>query len=236
MYGTKTMAMTLAFTVGLAATAAPAPILGQVDTFAAGTAGWVVGDQHPSPPSVVTGGPGGATDSYLQLRSIGGAGAGSKVSAFNEGQWAGDYLAANIAAISMDVRNDGPQDVVLRLLLAGPFGAMGPENVVVTSDAASLAAGSGWVPVTFSLQPSDLFVLLGSAGGALSQAAELRLFHNPAPFFAGPPESGSPAVVATVGIDNVTAEGAVPEPGSALLLGLGAAWCATRRRRTQDDI
>jgi hypothetical protein len=230
------MTLTLTLTVGLAATATPAPILGQVDTFAAGTAGWSVGEQHPSPPSVVTGGPGGAADSYLQLRSIGGAGAGSRLSAFNEAQWAGDYLAANIAAISMDVRNDGPQDVVLRLLLAGPFGAMGPQNVVVTSDARSLAAGSGWTAVTFSLRPSDLVVLLGSANGALSQATELRLFHNPAPFFAGPPESGSPPVVATVGIDNITARAAVPEPGSALLLGLGAAWCVTRRRRTQDSI
>ena len=229
MYGTRIVLAAAGATMTLGSAASAAPILGQVDTFEDGsTAGWSAGGPHPAPPAnVATGGPAGADDNYLQLTAVGGSVPGGRLSAFNSAQWAGDYLAAGITAIAMDLRNDGPDDVVLRLLLAGPFGPTGPENVAVTADAATLPAGSGWVSVTFSLLPSDLEVLLGTAAGALTQASELRLFHNPDPFFGGPPQS-SPPVVAVVGVDNVTA---VPEPGSLLLLGVATAWGAARRRR-----
>ena len=237
MFRSTKMPLLLAGMLGLASVVSAAPILGQVDSFEDGlTAGWSVGAgepvgaQHPAPPqNVATGGPAGAGDNYLQLTALGATGPGSRLSAFNMDQWAGDYLSAGITALSMDVRNFGPQDVVLRLLLAGPFGPMGPQNAVATSDSISLAAGGGWVRATFSLRPEDLVGLLGTAHGALSQAGELRLFHNPAALFLGPGGQSSPAVAAVVGIDNVTA---VPEPAALLLLGLavtlGEAW---RQRR-----
>lgn len=205
------------------------PIIGQIDTFEdGGLGGWAVGPGHPAPPAnEPDGGPGGAGDNYMRLTSLGGVAAGSRLSAFNMAQWAGDYLAAGITSIEMDLRNDGPDDVVIRLLLAGPFGPFGPDNAVATLDSVALPAGSGWVHAVFSLLPADLNVLLGTADGALSQAQELRLFHNPAPVFAGPPGS-SPPVVAQLGVDNVEA---VPEPASLGLLGIAALAGLMRRRR-----
>ena len=219
--------LSAAATMVLTATAAASPIIGQIDTFEdGGVAGWSVGGVHPAPPAnVADGGPGGAGDNYLQLTSLGGQGPGSRLSAFNMAQWAGDYLAAGVTGITMDVRNDGPEEVVLRLLLAGPFGQFGPENAVVTEDSATLAPGSGWVRVRFSLLAADLMVLLGSADAALSQAQELRLFHNPTPLFTGPPSS-SPTVTAQIGVDNIQA---VPEPLTIGLLGLGVIGGLVRR-------
>ncbi len=144
-------------------------------------------------------------------------------------QWAGDYLGAGITAIAMDLRNTGPTDVVLRLLVAGPFGAMGPLNAAVTTDSAFLPAGGDWVSARFSLAPADLVVLFGSVDAALSEAGELRLFHNPDAFFGGPPDS-SPPIAATIGLDNVRA---VPEPATWLLVSLATAWGVRRRRAGQ---
>jgi hypothetical protein len=229
MFTFRDAALTAAASLLLTATATASPILGQIDTFDdGGVAGWSVGGIHPVPPAnVADGGPAGAGDNYLQLTSVGGQGPGSRLSAFNMAQWAGDYLAAGVTAITMDLRNDGPEDVVIRLLLAGPFGPSGPENVVVTQDSAALAAGSGWMRVRFSLLAADLSVLLGTADDALSQAQELRLFHNPAPVFTGPPVS-SPAVTAQLGVDNIQA---VPEPASLVLLAVGVAGGLVQRTR-----
>jgi len=215
--------------------AGASPILGQVDTFEDGTvAGWQVGSPtHPAPPAnIASGGPAGVDDNFMMLSAFGaGVNEGSRLTAFNLAQWAGDYLAAGITSISMDVRNFGPDEVTLRLLLAGPFTPF-PQNLAVTLDSILLPAGGDWVSVSFSLLPADLNVLLGTAAGALSQATELRLFHNTDPTFTGP-TSSSPPVTAQVGVDNIRAGAAVvPEPAaiSLLALALGLCWPAVRRR------
>ena len=224
-----TVAAGVAVLLALSVPVSASPIVGQIDTFEdGGLAGWSVGPGHPAPPTnEANGGPGGVGDNYLRLTSLGGANAGSRLSAFNMAQWAGDYLAAGVTSIEMDLRNDGPDDVVIRLLLAGPFGPFGPDNAVATLDSVFLPAGGSWVHAVFSLRPADLNVLLGTASGALSQAQELRLFHNPAPIFAGPPGS-SPPVTAQLGVDNIEA---VPEPASVGLIGIAALAGLMRRSR-----
>jgi hypothetical protein len=46
----------------------------------------------------------------------------------NATQWAGDYLAAGIDGIAMDLRNLGTTDLTVRLLLEDPMGAP-PANL-----------------------------------------------------------------------------------------------------------
>ena len=90
-----------------------------IDDFEDGTTqNWVVGllgAPSPVPPANVTdGGPSGAGDNYMQLTSLGGAGAGSRLVAINLSQWAGNYTSLGFTSISMDLRNLGDTDLSIR--------------------------------------------------------------------------------------------------------------------------
>jgi hypothetical protein len=197
-------------------TSVQAVTITQVDDFESGTTlGWGVGPgANPTPPiNVSSGGPAGADDNYLLVRASGGSGPGSKLAAFNTAQWAGDYLAAGIGTIGMNVRNFGPEDISLRLAFVEVTGGP-PTNLAITSTAAFLPAGSGWQFVTFDVSPDALTALVGSSTGALSNATELRLFHNPSADYPAPPV-GPPAINAQLGVDNIRA---VPEPAATSLM------------------
>lgn len=180
----------------LATTPAAALTIGQVDTFEDGTtAGWSVGNPHPLPPqNVASGGPGGLDDNYLRLQSVGGAGPGSRLMAFNRAQWAGDYASAGATTVAMDVINLGVTDLSLRLVFTD--GA----NMAVTS-AVNVPSGGGWQDVEFAIEAADLIVLAGSAASALSGTSEFRLMHNPQATFPPPPSA------ALVGVDNIALPG-----------------------------
>jgi hypothetical protein len=203
-----------ATTTALLATPAQAVSLGQTDSFQSGsTLDWRVGSPHPLPPSVVaSGGPGGAGDGYLLLQAEGGSGPASRLAVQNTDQWSGNYLAAGITALTMDVYNFGPANLSLRLLFDGDDGT----NQARAWSAVPLVvpAGSGWQRLVFPIQPSDLRAGSGSVNLALSSAYSVRLYHGVNSSFPG----GS--VVATLGVDNITA---VPEPSAAALLALGLA-------------
>src|SRR5689334_5596309 len=92
--------------LGIPATAG-AVIVGHIDTFQDLTTddwfagGLGLGQVPPIPPQVIpTGGPGGAGDAFLQITANGETGLGqhpgSKITAINGKQWAGDYLAAGV--------------------------------------------------------------------------------------------------------------------------------------------
>jgi hypothetical protein len=213
-----------------------AVVLGQSETFADPDHDWVIGigpgPAVPAPLPLALGGPAGPTDPYLSIVSFGGDGPRSRLSAQNLVDWTGNYIAAGVNAIHMDVNNLGTADVFLRLLFL-EFGPMGPVSGAFTSNAIVIPAGSGWHAIAFDIAPGALtplpFLPITSVVSTLSNAGELRLFHNPAAFFA---PAANPPVVATLGVDNIVAAQSVPEPAAWVLLlsGLLAAGLVRGRR------
>jgi len=191
-----------------------AAFLSQLDDFEDGTTNnWTAGfgpggGVPPFPPANVgSGGPLGADDSFLRLTSAGGAGPGSRLVAINSQQWSGDYTAAGITAISMDLRNSGNSDLNVRLLFE-EIGLVGPVGIATTTESLYLPAGGGWTHAEFLIGPSSLTSVVGSVDALLSNVSALRIFHNPDPGF--PP----PAIDAVLDVDNIRA---VPEPVSLVL-------------------
>jgi len=210
-----------------ALTSAHAVDSGEVDTFSSGIEGWFAGggpfgQMPPVPPTVVaTGGPAGAGDSFLQIVANGSGGSGGRLVAMNGAQWAGNYLAAGIAAIAMDLRNLGQSDLTVRLYFEDPIPGP-PVNEAVTTLGVFLPAGGGWTHALFPISPASLTVLQGSATTLLANTTVLRIFSGAAPDF--PPAQ----VAGVLGVDNIQA---VPEPETFALLAVGLAFVAARRRR-----
>lgn len=213
---------------------AHAVTVGLVDNFEDGTTeGWVVGltggAPHPAPPqNMATGGPDGVDDSFGLLSAFGGAGPGSRLTAINTSQWAGDYLAAGVAGITMDVRNLGSSDLLLRLFLENPIVGP-PTDAAFSTDAVFVPAGSGWMTISFAINAAALTVQMGSLDDLLMNVTALRIFHSEGDGFPGEP------IVANLGIDNITATASstVPLPAAAPLFAFGLALLAWRRRAGQ---
>jgi hypothetical protein len=190
-------------------TTGSAVTVGQVDTFEDGTTqNWVIGLRGgifvaPFPPVIVTGGPAGAGDHFLRITATGsGIDPGSRLAVINLTQWAGNYSAAGITAITMNVNNLGPTDLYLRLLTTDSANFEMPElspNTAISAAPVIVPVGSGWVSVTFPVTAENLVAVTGSVSTALANATQLRIFHNPAATF--PP----PIVQAQLGVDNIKA-------------------------------
>jgi len=164
---------------------------GQWDNFQDSTTqGWTSGEGgNPNPPvNIPDGGPAGAGDSFLQIKSKGGGGPGSKLTAFNITQWTGNYTAAGVTVISAHLNNLGSTNLDMRLELSSPGGNF------VSTNGISLPAGSGWMVAVFPIGAGDL-----TGSGDLSNVNKLWLFHNP------DPDTTRPPIVATLGVDNITA-------------------------------
>jgi len=156
----------------------------------------------------------------MLLESTGTDGPGSRLSAQNFDGWAGNYLAAGGNRIRMDVRNFDIADLFLRLLFLEFDSTGAPRSAAFSTDAVLVAAGSDWQTIEFDVSPGALtaipepFLPLASPASSLANAGELRIFHNPDPFFA---VGSNPPIAATLGVDNITAA-AIPEPGTRPLL------------------
>lgn len=211
----------------------------QLDTFSDGTLqGWAMGiptitNSHMT--NFANGGPAGAGDSYLEVVADNTTGAGGKLTFFNKVQWTGNYSAAGITAIAMDLKNFSSTETLnMRLAIAG--GLFAPRQLFATNASVSLVSGSAWTHVVFSLAPGALEPVSGNSGvpgtdimAALGNVVELRLLNSAAPDWAGAP------VAATLGIDNILAV-VVPLPPSILLLGSGLlGFCTLRRFRRFPD-
>jgi hypothetical protein len=196
---------------------------GQFDDFQNGTTmGWSHGSQFsPNPPTnIATGGPDGAGDRYLQNRSTGTFGTGSRQVVLNQAQWRGDYVTAGVTRVEARVANFGATDLSMRVAVEG--GAL--ETRFISASAIALPAGSGWQSLAFDLTPAALTNAGGSESLAtvLAAVGQLRFLSASGSTFQGD------SVAATVGIDNIRAlrlpgdanfDGAVNGTDFALLAG-----------------
>jgi hypothetical protein len=220
--------------------AARAISFGQIDTFEDGTLqGWQMGFSATTADhmtNVADGGPAGAGDHYLQVtpdsaEQFG----GNRLTFFNRQQWLGDYTAAGITAITMDVNNFSSSEVLnLRLGLNGGFVDPTGTSIiggVFSTSASILESGSGWTRITFSLRPEDLIAVTpglssntpgNNVQATLANVLELRLLNSASPDWNGLP------VTATLGIDNIHA---VPLPPALTLFASGLAVFLTRWRK-----
>ncbi len=209
----------LAMLMALQPLAAVAAIAnGQVDDFEDGSLqGWSVGAANPQPPiNVASGGPGGPDDNYLGFASTGVAGPGGKLALFAVDHWTGDYLAAGVSSIRMQVRNFGQTDLLLRLILEDGV----HFQSLISAGAVSLLAGGDWTSVSFALGAADL--VGGDYATVLGSVTTLNLVHSPGTV---PARSSVPNIAAQIGVDNIAA---VPEPKAFALLALGLGVFALR--------
>lgn len=170
--------------------------------------------------NIADGGPGGLGDNFLEVVADGTNVAGGRLTFFNQTQWAGDYLAAGINSITMDLKNFSSTETLnLRLGIEGGFfdSSLGLffGGLYATTASVSLASGVDWTRVVFSMSPCDLEPVSGASGvtgndvmAALGNVQELRLLNSANPDWAGLPVSAS------LGIDNISA---VPLAPAALL-------------------
>ena len=179
--------------------AAATIVSGQVDDFEDDLLqGWFGGGAaSPNPPTnIATGGPAGADDNFLRLTSNGSpSGPGGRLVVFNEVQWAGNYLAAGVSSIQMQVKNLGSTVLVLRLILDDSA-----DGQSLTTDPITLAAGSDWSPISFSLAAANLSG--GSFDTVMGNVIGLNLVHSPDVIAH---RSFAPGIVAQLGVDNIKA-------------------------------
>jgi hypothetical protein len=178
---------------------------GQVDDFQNGTTmGWQEGMNSPNPPvNVASGGPGGTADRYLENQSSGGFGAGGRMAMFNSSQWSGNYIAAGVNRISVQMANLGSKELHMRIAFRSASGTL-----YGSSSAAILPVEPGWRSVNFDLTPEALTNMGGSdtVAQALTSVTEFRIVSAVgAPAFSGDPIAG------TLGLDNMNAT-TIPVP------------------------
>lgn len=204
--------------------------VGAFDDFQTGTTeGWVMSlgfGVPPVPPvAVADAGPLGAGDFALQITATGSFGAGGKIVVNNvDPRWTGDYPAAGIAGILVDVRNPNAFPLSLRVGVAEPPGVSVGGRWVTPS--IFVPATSGWLTVEVPLDPDFMLPGNPSAGNVdvtLANVGVLRVLHSNAASYIGD------TVLGQLEIDNLEA---VPEPALLPALGFGAlALAAFRRRR-----
>lgn len=205
----------LALAVG---TARAAVALHQTDNFQDGTVmNWGGGDVVSN---VSTGGPSGAGDRYLQIVSKGGFSAGSKLAADNSVQWFGNYQAAGVNELTVDLLSPASNGINLpiRVVIFGPTGGR------LTSTTPFLLPDDGaWHHAVFPIGPSDLVNVSGTDtySSAIAGVSNLMLRYDDSP-----PSPGGTTFAGTLGLDNITAA-SVPEPST---LGLLAALPLLLRR------
>lgn len=198
-----------------------AVFLNQIETFDSPT-DWTSGSRNPTPPIIrPSTGPDGAGDPALQISSSVGGGPGSRLIAFNRGDWTGNYSAQGITGLSLDLRNTGQSNLFVRIAVNGPGGWFVTDGQAVNS-------GLGYASFLFGIEPAQLSPAatqssLGDDPNAtLADVTEIRILHSVAD------QSAIGEVAnATLRVDNITA---IPEPSFGIIAGLSLIFLRFRKR------
>ena len=221
-------ALVVASALGTAGSAAAQIVAGQIDDFQDGTnQGWTVGAGI-DPIAVADAGPDGTGDFALRAQSSGApSGANSRLAMFGDATWDGDYTAAGITALRLDLNNAGANEISLRAVIRSFT-----TGEAWVSDPVIVQGFSGWFVAEISLLADDLVPASDNSSnavdpdGTLASVSSLKLLHA-----TGPTERAfNDPILADLFLDNIEA---VPEPASATTA-LGAlATLAWLRRRTR---
>ena len=205
---------------------AEAIAIGMVDDFQTGTtAGWGGGAPTANVPNA---GPAGTGDNALGVTVTSG-----RVALVSPAQWTGNYDAAGVTKILVDVRHQNAFNLQLRVGMAsGPVGPGGSGDTYVSTVAVPVANDGQWRRVALSLSAADFIPHTANnnsspnAAAALANVSHFRILHNPVANFLG---ANGPA---TFFLDNIRA---VPEPtGIALAASALGALGLTRRMRRRS--
>jgi hypothetical protein len=204
---------------------AAAITLGQVDDFQTDKGDW-------GPDSAVrqaNGGPEGDGDSFFKYTSTGTGGPENRASVRSDidgVDWAGNYVSAGVSAIAADVENRGDVDLNLRLTIGNGTGGNPRTNGTwyTTSVAVSVPVGADWANLKFDLTDAAMSLFQGtdSLSDVLAGVTQIRFIS------AESLTNRGDSIAATMSFDNITA---IPEPSTALLLGLGLLGLRAHRQR-----
>ena len=185
---------------------------GQVSDFQDGTLqGWAGGDILTN---VEAGGPAGAGDRFLNVKTDPLSNqVGSRLASFNrDTAWTGNYLAAGITEIVMDLKNlaDTVIDLEIRMVFFGPGADVQSATRFTSTRSVIVPPDNQWHRAVFSISEDSLTrVLGGDSYDVVMQGVQRILFrHQP-----GDPAAGAPAIVAGLGVDNIEAIGPPPASG-----------------------
>jgi hypothetical protein len=193
----------LAVALGIALSASAGAIsVGELDNFSMSLEGWTQGHPPGGVDRITTGGPDGAADAFMQVQA--GAANPSKLVVYDQGQWAGNYVAASIAAISMDVNNFGATNLQLRLVFGTTLSPNSGGSWLASTTATAVPAASGWQHIQFPIDAASFSVTQGvgaTFASVMGSVATMRILHS-----ASLNDQGS-AVNALLGIDSIKAVG-----------------------------
>lgn len=205
----------------LGAAAHAGVVLGQVDEFGADTAGWDSSFGVSTTTWIDSGGPDGAADAYMRVSSAGGSGPGSRLGAWNQFQWSGDYIAQGVTRIEVDMVGLTGPGAEMRLMFLSNSG-----GVFTTAESVFVPTDGVWRTYTFDISEGGIVQVGGLPGYADSfiDVGRMHLRHQP-----GDPAGlgGAPAYAGSIGVDNIRAVPGTGTIGLIVCAGLGAA----RRRR-----
>ena len=148
----KLLWIVLSFAIVLSAASAYGVVIGQVDTFQDGLDNWQggVGGFSVAP----TGGPAGAGDQYLQLSS-GASPLPPRLAGINDSQWLGNFTAAGVTAVAMDLLNTGTTSLSMRVAIREAAGGSTTPGYASTTPFI-LPADGQWHHAVFDLDAASL--------------------------------------------------------------------------------